>query len=151
MQRMDRCRASTLRGLLGTAIVLALVAGCGKRGPDLMPISGEVKFDGKPLATGVIEFIPNPDTNGPSTGAQIEAGRYSVPRDKGAVVGNYRVQITSIQKTGEKIPAGTGAPEGTMVDDIRQVIPRAYNSESTLTAKVVKGDNAKTNFDLKSE
>src|ERR1700744_4288222 len=111
MQRIDRCRAPILRGLLGTAMILGLVAGCGKRGPELMPISGEVKFDGKPLSPGTIEFIPNANTNGPTVGAKIEAGRYSVPRDKGAVVGDYRVQITSIQKTGEKIPAGTGAPE----------------------------------------
>jgi hypothetical protein len=116
-----------------------------------MPISGEVKFDGQPLSTGTIEFIPNANTTGPSTGAQITGGRYSVPRNKGAIVGDYRVQITSIQKTGEKIPAGTAAPEGTMVDEVRQVIPREYNSASTLTAKVVKGDNAKTNFDLKSQ
>src|SRR3569623_3186995 len=121
MQRTGQSGVSIGRTLMGSTLILGLLAGCGSRGPALMPISGEVKFDGQPLSTGTIEFIPNADTNGPSTGAKIEAGRYTVPREKGGVVGDYRVLITSIQKTGEKIPAGTAAPEGTMVDEVRLV------------------------------
>jgi hypothetical protein len=151
MWRTGECRTAGVREFLWIAVLVGSTAGCGQRGPALMPVSGEVKFDGKPLSTGTIEFIPNASTNGPTVGAKIEAGRYTVPREKGAVVGDYRVQITSIQKTGEKIPAGTGAPEGAMVDDVRQVIPREYNSDSTLTAKITKGPNANTNFDLKGQ
>jgi hypothetical protein len=124
--------------------------GCGSSGPELKPVSGKVTLDGAPVPEGTIVFLPTEQTSGPTTGASITQGLYEIPEEKGAIAGAYRVQITSVQKTGKKIPAGTPAPPGTMVDELRQVIPAKYNSSSELSAKVIVGDNSKVNFDLQS-
>jgi len=77
--------------------LLAFAIGCGS-GPKLVPVSGVVTFNGKPLGEAVIQFLPDPptdhahpadDVTDPEGNYQAETkGRY------GAVPGKYRVVIT---------------------------------------------------------
>src|SRR4051812_23362209 len=83
------------------ACVVMLVAGCNSNGRQSP--RGAVTLDGTLLESGVIKFIPQPGTNGPSAGGLIEAGQFSVASGKGVFPGSYRVEITSIHKTGRKI------------------------------------------------
>jgi hypothetical protein len=84
-----------------------------------------------------------------SASAPITAGKYSIPEESGPAVGPNRVEILANQSFGKK-EAGMPFPKGTMVDDVRQVIPPIYNHSSKLTADIKDGENT-VNFDLKPE
>ena len=74
---------------------LVLIVGCGSRGPTLLPVSGTVTLNGKPMADAEVTFAPDPsnaeitmgsDTTGPqgnykamSQGRSgLAAGKYTV-------------------------------------------------------------------------
>ena len=46
-----------------------------------------------------------------------------------------------MRQAGRKIAAGPPAPAGTLVDEIQQYIPAAYNVSSTLTWDLAAGAN----------
>ena len=75
---------------------LAVVSGCGS-GDTLnrQPVSGTVKLDGQPLASGSIRFIPQ-DTTGKVTsgGGPITDGKYSTDLPPG----KYLVKIFSTEE-----------------------------------------------------
>src|SRR5262245_29101434 len=81
------------------AFVAGLIAGCGSDNPlGRKALSGTVTLDGAPLAKGAIEFHPITE-GGTQSGGLIENGRYSVPADKGATPGEYRVLISDTYET----------------------------------------------------
>ncbi|QDV49613.1 hypothetical protein [Gimesia fumaroli] len=126
-------------------------SGCSQsasEGPERAAVSGHVKFKGAPVEVGTITFVPISPNVGPSTGAKISAGTYSIPQDTGPVIGTNRVEITAYQKTGNKIEAGTPNPPGTMVDELKSIIPKEYNQKSKLTAQIDNGENKNIDFDL---
>jgi hypothetical protein len=81
-------------------LILALAAGCGKSGEEaLMPVGGTVTYQGKPLPTGVVIFVPD-RTKGNRTrheprGPILEDGTFEVETagQLGAPPGWYRVKI----------------------------------------------------------
>lgn len=119
-----------------------------KNSPERASISGQIKFKGEPVEDGMITFTPLSPTAGPSTGAKISKGSFSISQESGPVVGSNRVEITAYQKTGNKIEAGTPNPPGTMVDELKQIIPKEYNAQSKTSIQINTGDNPNTDFDL---
>lgn len=87
--------------LLGTALCGA--AGCSDGKPTRVPVSGTVLIDGKPLAMGSIQFVP--DGARASGGGIDNQGHFVLtcysPGD-GAVVGKHKVRITAAQSISEK-------------------------------------------------
>lgn len=82
-------------------LIVTMWCGCGgKEGPERAPAKGLVKIDGKPLATGVIRFIPTAATVGPAATASINAGAYQLPAEEGPVVGTQRVEIEAANNPG---------------------------------------------------
>jgi hypothetical protein len=73
-------------------------------------------------------------------------------RHKGLLSGSqYRVEITSLRKTGKKIPSATRGPAPTF-DLAENVIPARYNRETQLTAIGDGQTNpARIDFDLTSK
>jgi hypothetical protein len=57
------------------ALVLVLLAGCG--GGNTATLTGEVTYDGQPVAEGYVTFLPA-DGQGPAAGGRIANGRYTV-------------------------------------------------------------------------
>jgi len=94
-----------VRSLLVRPCVLAMtllaVAGCGQN-CQRVSVDGNVTLDGKPLAEGAINFIPQLGTAGPTAGAAITEGRFSIERDRGTFTGMFRVEITATRKTGRQ-------------------------------------------------
>lgn len=131
--------------------LLALfVAGCfGSSDPNRVSVYGTVKLDGTPLPEGAVAFIPEPTTKGPTAGASIAKGTYSITQS-GPAIGKYRIEIKAMRKTGKKVEAGTPAPPGTMMDEIEQYIPAKYNTKSELVFEFKRGNN-KADFDLTSK
>jgi len=140
--------------ILALAGVLALVGCGGEKGPQRASIRGKVTFDGAPVGRGMIVFLPA-DGNGPSSGAEIKEGAYTIPESTGPVAGAHRVEITATREGGSQTVEGiggaaAGGPSGAYTGPSAVMyIPAAYNRESTLKQEIKLGDN-ELNFDLKA-
>src|SRR5262245_36303787 len=78
------------------AVLLACVAGCA--GGDSLPreeVNGTVTIDGKPLAKGLITFVPTSAEVSTQGGAPVLEGKFTIPRLQGLVPGKYKVVISS--------------------------------------------------------
>lgn len=144
--------------------VLCSVPGCGGSAAGRSAVQGTVKFDGQPVSQGVIAFIPTGATRGPSTGAEIKAGKYQILADQGPVLGPHRVEITATRAGGATEvkglgqgggpsgggPSGGGPSGGGSAAKIEMYIPEQYNKQSKLEF-VIKAGRNEANFDLKSK
>jgi hypothetical protein len=118
------------------AILIAAVGGCGS-GTQRASLSGQITFDGAPLATGVISLEPTGGTKGPSAGAEIAAGKYQIAANRGPLPGRYRVSITANRKTGRDVVVG-----GIKGAESEQFIPANYNVKTELEVEIKPGRNA---------
>jgi hypothetical protein len=118
-------------------LLIALAAtGCG---PSTRRVWGEVTLEGKPVAEGTIEFLPEAGTAGPSTGTLIQAGRYDLESNKGLLAGGtYKVSIAAMAKTGNKQPHPI--TPSVQVEEIANLIPLRYNNRTTLQITVAHAD-----------
>jgi hypothetical protein len=147
------------RIIISSVLMLAAIAaGCGKPDPwERMPLSGQVTLDGKPLASGQLTLFPLGDIRGPAAGAEIKQGAFSIPKHEGPVVGKHRVEIRSVQKTGRQVPSPSAVegdavlPEGTMVEEYADVIPKRYNTYSELEIDIQADTQNQATFPLSSE
>ena len=118
------------------AASLLLLTGCGG-GPDLVTVSGEVTYDGAPVAQGQILFV---DVNAPTSHAQIESGQYKIETAPGA----KQVRITATKETGTMLEGAMGAEVPELVD----LIPAKYNTTTTLSAEIAADRLDPLNFHL---
>ena len=121
-------------------------AGCG--GDALVPISGNVTFDGVPVEEGTITFMPETGT-GTSGSAPISNGRYSVRVEPGRMI----VQIFGLreptpadQQIMNTNPMG-GSPMMSDRPPLFQFIPMRYNLVTELRADI-QGARRDLDFDL---
>ena len=107
------------------AVVFCL--GCGKSGPEMVPVRGTVTFGGKPLPTGIVKFIP--ESGPPSPAAIGQDGTYQTK----AVPGKHTVVVTATsQPAGAKEnPAAEGGMDYSGAAPARSLIPRKYNLPHT--------------------
>ena len=141
------------RHIILAGLCLASLAGCGgsSKGPERAAISGTVTLDETPIQQGTIIFLPSGAKGGPTSGGVIENGKYSIPAEKGAVLGEHKIEIRSMTKTGKQIPVLPPAASATgFVDEMVEAVPAKFNSNTTLTVTVESGFNV-VDFDLKSE
>lgn len=124
--------------------------GCGGGPPrdtiaDRQEVSGTVTWQGKPLAWGTISFEPLTENPNAGTSADIEAGKFTIPRSRGPGPGTYRIRIS-----GGHNPADNPAVAGAATDDAppKSMVPEAYNTKSKLTAEVTKGGSNQHTFNL---
>jgi hypothetical protein len=141
-------RCAAVCGLM--VLIVSVGCGGGYSGPARGAVQGRVMIDGAPVEEGVIAFIPAAGTSGPSAGGVVLAGNYSIPEEKGPVVGTYRVEIRASRKTDRKIEAGSPFPPGTMIDETIDLIPAKYNSASELEHEIVAGANT-LDFELQTK
>lgn len=126
------------------AFLCLLLAGCGRSGPlkyEPAAVSGKVSYKNEPLEKGLIRFIPDTEVIGGQVAgkpvfANIQAGEYNIPVERGAAVGKNRIEIVSYHKTGKTVQM-----EDTVVDEEVQFLPERFNTKSTLSADVQPGEN----------
>ena len=94
--------------LLSLAAFLPL-AGCGGDPLGRHAISGTVKVDGAPLTKGNISFQPT-EEQPTMSGAVVQAGKYSIPRQNGLVAGKYRVVSAATDNVGNTSTPTTSTP-----------------------------------------
>jgi len=80
------------------ALALAVLAGCGKGEPGLVPTEGRILYRGQPVDAGLVVFTPDGERGnaGPLAWAEIQRdGRFRLKSDErdGAVVGWHRVTV----------------------------------------------------------
>jgi hypothetical protein len=128
--------------------------GCAAPEAQVVPVSGKVTLDGKPLPHAVVTFQPlargkghNPGPG--STGKTNAKGEYTLQvvgrPEGGAVSGKHRVSIVAYE---------VEPPETT--DDANPALPRQlldakYNSATELTFEVPANGTDAANFRLTSE
>ena len=136
-------RSNLYRPSAQTFVLLAVLAGCGPRDElQRVLVSGDVTYDGQPVAIGQIRFVPLPGTNGPTSVERVLEGKYTTSSTGGVPVGKHRVEITAHDpEEYDNRPMGPG------VQPIRQLLPEKYNRQSELEATVESGKR-KTNLDF---
>jgi hypothetical protein len=90
-----RGMVTVLARLCLLAMGVVFVAGCGQKGPHLVPVSGLVMLDGEPLASAIVAFEQPGELN-MATGVTKDDGRFELAihkMGKGATPGPHRVQI----------------------------------------------------------
>ncbi|MCR9120517.1 MAG: hypothetical protein NXI22_26590 [bacterium] len=126
-------------------VLLCGLVGCGSSGPQRETLSGEVTLNGEALPTGSITFAPQAGGE-TGTSAEIIDGKFAITDPQyGLSTGDYKVEITSAQKTGVMAP-GPG-PNG-MVEEIKQIIPARYNLNTELTATITSTGENQFSFPL---
>ena len=98
-------------------------------------VSGTVTIDGQPVRWGTIAFVPARNPNAPVAWGLISRGKYSIPAERGPVLGDHRVEIRDL---------GTVEPQPTL-ENVRHLTERA-----PLTATILSGERNEFSFDLKS-
>lgn|GEM_PF-2052551 len=120
-------------------LLMCVAAGCGSSGPPVIPgmvgIQGQVTVDGAPVPVGRIVLIPaSSGTNVPGGefAGSITNGRYLLELNPGS----YRVEIFQYgESVNEQVP---------------QLLPAEFNTESTLKAEVPSSGSAPIDFALQS-
>lgn len=122
-----------IAGLLG-------VVGCLESAgtiSNLVPVTGSIALDGKPLSHGTIMFDPEGSEGQPAVG-QIVNGEFTMVTTvsaPGVVQGKYRVRVESTELVKRPPNAVPPFPEA------KSLIPKKYNDLKTsgLTVEVEQG------------
>ncbi len=122
---------------LATLLALVALAGCAEEPPAAVEASGAATYDGQPIASGIISFVPI-DSDRPPGGAAITDGRYKLYPEVALRPGTYRVELRWARATGEKREAGYGQSP----DVFAEALPAKYHADSVLTAELAPGPNA---------
>ncbi|QDV18259.1 hypothetical protein Pan153_29160 [Gimesia panareensis] len=162
---MSACSDTTLklkltRGfVIPFAMMFAALSGCGgsDSGPgiDMIPVSGSVVMDGKPLVGAMVEFHPTGGTKGNGAfGLTDEAGKFTLTdfhSNPGCPPGEYGVTFSKLtQPDGSPIPPDS--PQGGV--GMKEQIPPAYNlfkPNSIVQAATVKSPESTFEFQLDSK
>jgi hypothetical protein len=131
--------------LLGLSL-LFFASGCGG---GFVPVSGQVKLDGKPLANATVFFQPEQANAGPASQAVTDAsGNFTLKvtsKDApGALVGKHKVSISASEGDLGEVAGANPKPR-------TERVPAKYNSQTKLTFDVPAGGTTAANFDLTSK
>lgn len=96
------CPPVTCWLLLLAAGMLILTPGCGQKGPKLVPVSGVVTVDEKPLRGGFVRVVP--ESGRPSGGTIGTDGRFMLgcfTKNDGCITGNHRIEVSGFVNLSE--------------------------------------------------
>ncbi len=137
-------RSVRIGAWLAAAVCLGALPGCDT-GPEMIPISGTVTFQGKPIPLGKITLRAIEGTRAPACGGTIQDGKYVIDTRGGVPPGTYLVIIEAVAKVGQ---AQVEVP-GASTDQMVQYIPPKYNENSELKLVVESGSRRmEKNFEL---
>ena len=121
-------------------LVVLLVVGC-QRAPQPVAYHGEVTLDGRPLATGRIQFVVKGE---PPEATDIVDGKFAgvaLPGPKGVEIYGFRPSVA--------IPNDpTQSPE--LGNSVENYVPEMYNTYSTLFGEIRPNGPNEFEFVLRS-
>jgi hypothetical protein len=155
---IDRSKVVSMLASLGFVLVLGCGddTGLGRR----YPVSGTIRYQGKPVEKGLISFRPT-DPAGRAAGGTIAAGMYSLEtagnRD-GALPGTYKVSIIARDVDVAKALAEAKAKNPRVPWQLaeyeaqkkgKSLVPTKYNSPETAgLTREVKEQSNRIDFEL---
>lgn len=92
-------RSAWLGGLTVLGSTLLLV-GCGRSGPHTIPISGRVTYQGKPVSTGEVRYVPQDGSARQARGTLDSNGEFRLTTyalNDGALPGDYQIAVISLE------------------------------------------------------
>lgn len=129
--------------------VLACTAlGCGS--DNLLPVTGTVSFDNRPLAAGSVVFHPDASKGNTSqhlAAGEVKDGKYELwtNRQQGAPPGAYKVVLIADNFSGPDAPK-----KGATAEMPKSLLPARYaDKEKTPLSVVVTSSPAAGAYDLK--
>lgn len=143
MRQVQRFSLAFFVPLLGVALSLATLAGCGGKQsvpgrPKTVPVNVKVTYRGAPVAEASVQFLPDGSGNAATgiTDAQGIARLTTFEQNDGAVPGSYRVTIRKSIQVGGADPSDPDAPP--VPATYREELPAKYAAPDTsgLTAQV---------------
>jgi hypothetical protein len=133
---MKNMGTKTLWKLFSPWLMSLTMLGCG--GSNRAAVEGKVTLDGQAVEAGTISFIPSNGNSKSGAWGDIKDGNYAIPTQSGPTVGECRVEIRWMRKTGRMQP---GMVPGTEAPEFANVIPVRYNAQSELQATITPGKN----------
>lgn len=130
-------------GLIGLGLL-----GCGPKS-DRLRIRGVVRLDGAAVERGSIRFTSLDQSSSMSAGAMIRDGEFDIPQQRGLPPGEYRLSISSPDRTGPKVPYSAGPGRPTIMVT-RDRVPSGYNTESQHTIELEASKKNYFEFDIAS-
>jgi hypothetical protein len=115
-----------------TILVGLATVGCGSGDNDRTIVSGNVTYQGQPIAAGRILFLPTAGDGAFSCGAEIADGRYEVSAKGGMPAGTFAVQVFAYRDRARPATKTEVAGVNTEAHQ-EQYLPAKYNEESQLT------------------
>ncbi len=147
-------RTRTLIELGLASFLLSVPEGCGggkvETAPKLVPVTGIVRLDQKPVSGVFVVFVPGSNTPGEGgEGRTDKNGRYELvaPGGRAGVApGEYQVTCAKlVMSDGSDFSPVRHAPPK------KQILPLRYsNPKETVLRRTVVSDGGEIDFDLKS-
>ena len=136
------------------ALLVLMLAGCGKAGPRRAPVVGTIQFQGQPVVAATVNFVPLDRRMRAASATTDDAGTYrlqTIGMGPGAILGTHQVSVIL------RGPAPPAPSTGNALRDLQQrplgkpLIPLRYFTpeESGLTAEVA--DVAENRCDFRLE
>ncbi len=131
-------------------LILFTLPGCGKKGPEIVPVSGTVTFQGKPVGNLILNF--EPEDGRPSWAQTDESGKFQAKYDAsqdGVKVSKHKVWIIWQPKNvlDQQIEQGLMKGKSSKTAEIRQILTKYGDVKSTpLNLEITK---AETNLEIK--
>jgi len=145
--RSFRHSCSMICGFI-VSLAVSQMIGCGGDGLPRQAVSGSISLNGKPLKSGVVNFVPQSADMPTQSGAAVIEGKYSITRATGLVPGKYKVVISSGEGSAEKKVDTVSDLPGMAPHPAKEAIPPEYNNNSTLEANVTAGGSNVFEFNL---
>ncbi len=139
-------------GRVFTCLLLSVsLTGCSGSQGEPCSVEGSVTLNEEPIKTGTIVFEPL-GQGGARGGATVTDGKYQIPTDREMWAGTFTVRIVGFRKTGDMTAAfeSIGDESGEDVAVVEDIVPRKFNSESTLQVTLTAGENTQ-NFEMTGE
>lgn len=133
-----------LISLFVIALASLAIGGCGSAN-EAVQVAGAVEFEGKPIESGDIRFVPEVGTTGSVAGSQITNGQYRLQGKQALGLGDYRIEVSGYRNSdGSKGPVDRRDAEANYV----QYLPSKYNTHSELRITIKDDSTTELQHDL---
>ncbi|MGI9455106.1 MAG: hypothetical protein ACR2NU_01005 [Aeoliella sp.] len=128
-----------------TTLLVAALGGCGGTGEETVRVVGKVTYDGVPVNSGDIRFVPERGSDNRTVGSQIEEGEYVLQGKLALRPGDYQVEVVGYRnRDGSATPIDRGDAEA----DYERFLPAKYNDASQLSFTLKPGSPGEVRHDL---